>query len=81
MKYMYNDEFDVNFGTTMSYCAACERLFFVVTFEDWFWNTSTVTRLTLILVQQFHILQLVKEDRSCFELLFCNELQSFTELL
>ena len=48
MKYMYNDELDVNFGT----CAACERLCFV-TFEDLFWNTSTVTRLTLILGQQY----------------------------
>ena len=37
MKYMYNDEFHVNFGTTISYCAACERrLCFVATFEDWF---------------------------------------------
>ena len=53
VKYMYNDELDVNFGTTISYCAACERLCFVVTFEDWFWNTSTVTRLTLILGQQY----------------------------
>ena len=53
MKYMYNDEFHVNFGTTIPYCAACERrLCFVVTFEDWLWNTSTVTRLTLTFGQQ-----------------------------
>ena len=69
---MYNDEFHVNFGTTISYCATCERrLCFVATFEDWFWNTSTVTRLTLIFGQQSAA---YKEDRFCFELLFCNEI-------
>ena len=71
MEYIYSDAVNVNFRRTI--CSLLKKILFV-------FNFYFAMRYSHLLSCSENNLQLIKEDPFCFQLLFCNEIQSFTEL-